>query len=464
MNSKKKRIMIVDDEESIRSTLTRYLNEYDTVAFSDGKEAIKCLQNEQFDILIVDFKLISMSGSTVLNEAKKYQKYYKAILITAFGTEEALKEVLKSETANWLLLKPFERESLMNIIQEALSKLEEEICSAKMLSEFISLLPGTTTPVIIHKSNKMVKLIESAKQCAMSNGVILITGESGTGKEGICNLIHYHSKRRHKPFLGINCANFTENLIDSDLFGHKKGSFSGAVNDQIGKFESLNGGTLFLDEIGELPLNLQSKLLRVIEYKEIIPIGSNESKKVDVRIICATNCDLLKMVEKGTFRKDLYYRLNVFNLYVPSLHERKEDIILLAQYFLNVIAKEESGINKTLDVEALEYLKNYDYDGNIRDLRNLIHNLYVKIPEQIIKLDHIKELQNRKSDENNDIFEITRPFNDFKVLAEKKYLLKHLEKCNFSLAKLSELMNIKASNLSVKLRELGIVLKDIRNN
>lgn len=315
---------------------------------------------------------------------------------------------------------------------------------------------------LIFKCQAMKNVVQSARKYALSNAHIQICGENGAGKEIIANIIHRHSRRCNKPLIKINCSVIPYALMESELFGHAKGAFTGAMADKKGKFEMANGGTILLDEIGDLPLQNQPKLLRVIESKEMTPLGSTTPMEIDVRVLSSTNKDLIKMVHEGSFREDLYHRLAVLNIYVPPLRERKEDIPLLASHFLKLIAEEESGPAKELSSEAVSCIVNKEYSGNVRELKNLIYRMYLCSEGAIITGDEAEAAGALNDIIYYNVVDTSLPYNRFKELMEGKYLEKQLEKNDFNLSKTAKTLQMQKGNLSRKLKGLGIDINQIK--
>jgi transcriptional regulator with GAF, ATPase, and Fis domain len=318
--------------------------------------------------------------------------------------------------------------------------------------------------VMIYKCELMQKVLKSAIKYALSNAHIQIYGGNGSGKEIIANIIHKHSRRCDKPIVKINCSALPTALIESELFGHVKGAFTGAINDKKGKFEIADGGTILLDEIGDLPLQNQPKLLRVIESKELTPIGSTTPVKIDVRVLSSTNRDLKKMVNEGSFREDLYHRLSVLNIFIPPLRERKEDIPLLASYFMKLIAVEESGPTKELSSEAVACLVNREYSGNVRELKNLIYRMYLCSESEIITSEDAESAGAINEVVDDEFPKGSMTYNQFKDLMEGKYLEKQLVKNDYNLTKTARSIKMHKGNLSRKLKDLGIDIKTLRTD
>jgi len=372
---KKIEVLIVDDEAIVREALADWLKDigYQVFTAENGHKALEVIEKEKPGIMIADLVMPGMDGIELMKRAKAQQPNIEVIIITAYASIPTAITAMK-EGAYDYIEKPFcpERaELLVKKLAEHRELVEENISLRQKLEDRYRF------ENIIAKSSKMQRVIEVIKVVAKSNATVLITGESGTGKELVARAIHSQSHRRSKPFVAVSCAALPESLLESELFGHEKGSFTGAYSQKKGKFEFANGGTLFLDEIGEMSANIQVHLLRVLEEKEFTRVGGNEPIKVDVRVISATNKDLRKAIEKQEFREDLYYRLNVVNIELPPLRERKEDIPLLAEHFLHKFAMENRKEVTELSPEAIESLLAYDWPGNVRELENAIERAII---------------------------------------------------------------------------------------
>ncbi len=377
-----KRILVADDERNMRWAIKKALEgeDYTILEASTGLEALEHYREKEPHLVIMDLKMPDMDGITALTKMKEIKETTPIIMITAHGTVESAIEAMKLGAMDYIS-KPFDIDELMITIEKALGygELKEEV---SYLREELERSLGKP---IIGKSQGLMKILETVNRVARTNATVLILGESGTGKELVANAVHYNSNRKNKPYIKINCGAIPEKLIESELFGYEKGAFTGASSRKIGRVERANGGTVFLDEVGELPLQLQVKLLRVLQEKEIDRIGGAEPIKVDVRIIAATNRDLLAMVEEGIFREDLYYRLNVIPVQIPPLRERKEDIPMLADYFLRLYANEIGRGRITLQKVAMDKLIEYPWRGNIRELQNVIERMVILSNEEVIR-------------------------------------------------------------------------------
>ncbi|QDK45115.1 MULTISPECIES: sigma-54 dependent transcriptional regulator [unclassified Bdellovibrio] len=366
----KPRILVVDDEESIREFLEIMLKKegYEITLAEDGQKAKDLLTKKSFDMIISDLQMPHVTGIELLKHVKESYPDTVFMLITAFGTTETAVEAMKMGAYDYLT-KPFKIDEVRLNIQNALRSRNLEVENRTLKKE---LTKEYSFQSMVGNSPAMHAIFDMVKRVSQTPTNVLITGESGTGKEVVAKAIHYNGPLKDRPFVTVNCGAIPENLMESEMFGHKKGSFTGAVADKSGLFEVADTGTLFLDEVGELPLTIQVKLLRAIQERVVRRVGATEDVKVEVRIIAATNRNLEEMVAKGTFRQDLFYRLNVINIKTPSLRERREDVPLLANHFLK---KYNERLNKNIgaiSAEAMEILKKYDYPGNVRELENMI--------------------------------------------------------------------------------------------
>ena len=366
----KSRILVVDDEESIREFLEIMLKKegYEITCVEDGQQAVDILKKRSFDMVISDLQMPHLTGMELLKHVKDNYPEIVFMLITAFGTTESAVEAMKLGAYDYIT-KPFKIDEVRINIAHALESRHLEVENRNLKKE---LKKEYSFQSIIGNSEAMHRIFDLIRRVSQTATNILITGDSGTGKEVIAKAIHYNGPLKDRAFVTVNCGAIPETLMESEMFGHKKGSFTGAVADKIGLFEAADGGTLFMDEVGELPPSIQVKLLRVIQERVIRRVGATDDRKVEVRIIAATNRNLEEMVKAGTFREDLFYRLNVINIEAPTLRERKDDIPLLARHFLKKYSDKFGKPVTGISDEAMESLQKYDYPGNVRELENII--------------------------------------------------------------------------------------------
>ncbi|HED10145.1 MAG TPA: sigma-54-dependent Fis family transcriptional regulator [Caldithrix abyssi] len=375
-------ILIVDDEEAQRLALKSFLGRraYKVFLAANGDEALKIVRNETIDIVMTDFRMPGMSGLELLRAIKDVQPGIDVILMTAYGSVDDAVDIMKAGAYDYLT-KPVDLDELESLLKRVKGKrlLEEE---NRQLREQLS--EKFRFERIISQSGEMEAVLNIAGRVAKSKAHVLILGESGTGKELLAQAIHYASPRREKPFVTVNVAALAENIIESELFGHEKGAFTGAIHQRRGRFEEANGGTLFVDEVGDIPLSVQVKLLRAIQFGQIQRVGGSETIDVDVRIISATHRDLEAMIRDGQFREDLYYRLNVVAIVAPPLRKRRVDIPLLADHFIKRFARENEKEVTGIEREALDRLMKYDFPGNVRELENMMEHAVVMTRNSLI--------------------------------------------------------------------------------
>ncbi len=381
---KRAKILVVDDEAIIRESLRDWLSDvgHEVAIAENGMKALDILEKEKPDVAIVDLVMPGMDGIELLRKAKQIDPRIEVIIITAYGSIPTAINAMR-EGAYDYIEKPFcpeKAELLIDRLQEHRGLVDENLFLQQKLEE------SHRFENIIAKSARMQKVIEIIKIVAKSNATVLVTGESGTGKELVARAIHAQSYRKERPFVAVSCAALPESLLESELFGHEKGAFTGAHIQRRGKFEAANRGTLFLDEIGEMSANIQVHLLRVLEEKEFTRVGGNELIRVDVRVISATNKEMRKAIGSGQFREDLYYRLNVVTIELPPLRERREDIPLLAQHFLKKFARENQKEVTGFSPESNNFLLKYDWPGNVRELENAVERAVILAGGPLIQL------------------------------------------------------------------------------
>jgi DNA-binding NtrC family response regulator len=373
--AKKKSILIVDDEESVRDSLYNWFIEdgYQVECAENAKKALTILEADSYDIILADIKMPGMDGLELLKRIKSLRPESIVIIITAFATVDTAVQALKDGAFDYVT-KPFDPDDLSHLIRNAskqISLAEEN----EILKENVVSLQNIED--MVGKSEAIKKVFRQIESVAQSNASVIISGESGTGKELVARAIHSNSPRKFFPMVSVHCGSLTESLLESELFGHEKGAFTGAVYNRKGRFEMADSGTIFLDEIATISPKMQVELLRVLESKTFVRVGGNKEISSDFRVICATNRDLKTMVEKGTFREDLYYRLNVVNINVPPLRERVEDIPLLVDYFIKKYCADMNRQLISIDPQALKKLEEFPFPGNIRELENMIERAIV---------------------------------------------------------------------------------------
>lgn len=444
----KGKILVVDDDNLIKDFLKESLSRlnHQVDLASSGDEALDKIKKTEYDIILSDIRMPKMSGMELLKATRKFSPYAKIMLMTAYGTIENAVEAMKLGAFDYIQ-KPFSVDDIEIKIRKALDYKKLEWENRLLKSEISGKYKFEN---IVGKSPQMKKIFELVEVVANSRSSVLLTGESGTGKELIAKAIHYNSPRKDGPFVKINCAALPEGLMESELFGHEKGAFTGAIRLTHGRFELADEGTLLLDEISEIPLSLQSKLLRVLQEKEFERVGSGQPIQVDVRIISTTNQNLKALIEKGKFREDLFYRLNVIPIHIPPLREKKEDIIPLAEHFLRKYNLENNRFIKGISEQVFEMFMEYFWPGNIRELENFIERAVVTAKGKVLVPDDFpkeiffkKELN--KLGVGNTLEEV-----------EKSLILKTLEACAGNKTKAAEILRISTRTLRNKLSEYGV--------
>ncbi len=379
------KILVVDDTPALLEMVREFLETegYVVKTAISSEVALQAMEGEKPDLVIMDIRMPGMGGLEALSEIKKRDPQATVIMMTAYGTTQTAIEAMKRGAYDYIT-KPFKNEEVKALIKKALEAgrlMKEKVF---LHADDIDNLEGTC---IIGKSPAMLEIYKTVGKVAESNATVLIRGESGTGKELAARAVFQNSLRKDKPFLAVNCAAIPESLLESELFGHAKGAFTGAINKRIGKFQQCDGGAIFLDEIGDMSLSTQAKILRVLQEHTFQPVGSEETVEVDVRVIVSTNKDLWQAIEQGQFREDLYYRLKVVTIYMPPLRRRKEDISLLADYFLRKFASEFNKNVKKIHPDAMHFLLGYNWPGNVRELENAIQTAVVMGKKEILFLE-----------------------------------------------------------------------------
>ncbi len=446
------KILVVDDEESMCNFMEIMLKKegYRVETVNSGAEAVSLIDQEPPDLVITDIMMPEMSGIELLTQAKKQHQELHFIVMTAFASVDSAVEALK-QGADDYVTKPFKVDEIKHVIKKIFANKEIRCENAKLRDQ---LEQRITLDDFIGNSKEIIELKELVKQIATSDSTVLILGESGTGKDLIARAIHSHSQRRDKPFVPINCGAIPDQLLESELFGHVKGSFTGAIKDKEGQFKIADEGILFLDEIGNLPLALQVKLLRVLETQEFTPVGATKPVRVDIRLIAATNANLEEEVKANRFRPDLFYRLNVLPINIPSLRERREDIPLLANYFLETIAAKHLTEPKTLSGEAQQLIASYSWPGNARELENTITRAFLLSKQSVIMP---KDFPNQvRGAGPAEMVAAGQPANPTLVSIEKAYIYWVLQQTNWKKSKAAKLLGIDSSTLYRKIQRYGL--------
>ncbi|MBC8413032.1 sigma-54-dependent Fis family transcriptional regulator [bacterium] len=442
-------ILVVDDEQSMREMLQIFLSSegYKVATANNGETAIEALKNDFFDLVISDMNMPKMGGMELLRQIKQTSPEIVVVIVTAFGSTESAVEAMKLGAYDYIQ-KPFKMDDIRLIVKNALekSKLQKEVTILR------GQLKAPSLENIIGSSQAMQSLFSLIKKSAESSASVLITGESGTGKELVAKAIHTLSARKENHFVALNCAAIPEGLLESELFGHMKGSFTGANSNKQGLFEFAHDGTVFLDEIGEMPMSLQAKLLRVLEGGIFRRVGGINDITVDVRVVSATNRNLQDMISDKTFREDLYFRLNVLSVKIPPLRERGDDIPLLVDYFLKKFAT-----SKLFSAEAISMLKSYRWKGNVRELENIIERVVLLCDDQIIGPEHLpEEMSSSTTPSKAGIPDEGIDFEKIMDEIERTYLLKAMKKTGGKKTEAAKLLNITFRSFRHKLKKHGI--------
>ncbi len=447
-------ILVVDDERDIRRALEFVLSKegYSVDTASDGNEAINKLKEKNYDLVITDLRMEGADGFTVLKKSKEIDASVPVVIITAYGTIDSAVEAMKLGAADYIV-KPFLHDDIKLTVNRIL---EHSRLSIENLRLKRQLSQQFGCREVIGLSESISRVFDTIEKVAPTKANILITGESGTGKGLIAETIHCNSPRRDKPFMSINCAAIPENLLESELFGYKKGAFTGATSDKTGLIVMANGGTLFLDEIGDMPLIVQSKLLKVLESGEVLPLGDTKMKMVDVRIISATNKDIEACIRQKSFREDLFYRLNVIEIRVPPLRERRDDIPLLANHFLEEGVSSTGKKVKMFDDSAMKALISYSWPGNVRELRNVVERAIILSNGEKITINDLPQKVRMGGEAG---YTVDMPLHPLKVMVseyEKEIIINALRRYNGNKEVVVKMLGIDLATLYRKMHKYGI--------
>ena len=461
----KSRILLVDDEEVVIRSCQRILDTdaYETETAQSGMEALRKVEEGRFDLLILDIMMPQMDGMEVLQRVKETHPDIEVIMVTGLSQIDTAVRCMKLGAFDYLP-KPFDPDELTVIVERALER--------KHLLRENSDLRGEVSSKyrfenIVGSSQAMQNVFRLIAQCAPTNSTVMITGESGTGKELIARAIHFNSLRKDKPFVAVDCNSLSETLLESELFGHVKGAFTGAVANKRGMFEVANGGSLFLDEISNISMSIQAKLLRVTQEREFRAVGDTRTQSTNIRLITATNKDLKDMVMAGTFREDLFYRINIFPVQVPPLRERREDIPALAFHFLKVFGKELGKDVVEFSTEALTALSNYNWPGNVRELQNTVHRAMILTNDKVIRQAHLTNIIDLQAHADLDIPRTGEELKRVKKVAreksvediEKLFLLEALKRNDWNVTRSAEETGMLRANFQALMRKYDIRIR-----
>jgi len=447
-------ILIVDDEAGIRQSLKGVLEDegYKVAAVESGESCLDTLRRRSFDVILLDIWLPGMDGLDALEKIRESEGAPEVIMISGHGTIETAVRATKLGAFDFLE-KPLSLEKTLILVKNAAESRRLRGENRELKKQLLA------KSIIVGESIPMKALRQQIGLMAPTNGRVLVYGESGTGKELVAHAIHAQSPRKEAMFVEVNCAAIPEDLIGSELFGHRKGSFSGATSDKDGKFQKANGGTLFLDEVGDMSLKTQSKVLRTLDEQRFTPVGGDDTITVDVRVIAATNKDLEEEISKGNFREDLFYRLNVIPFYVPPLRERKEDIPLLARHFLKEFSATYGRRPREITDDAIDGLMRYSWPGNVRELRNVMERIVIMNPTAF-KLDrkHLPPLVYR--DGSRRLLGDASTLHQARAAYERDYILKKLDENHGNVSRTAEVLGLERSHLYRKMKSLGIAVKE----
>jgi two-component system, NtrC family, nitrogen regulation response regulator NtrX len=454
---KRPRILIVDDEPGIRQSLVGVLEDegFQAIAVESGEACLEAIGRENYELVLLDIWLPGIDGLATLERIEEVPSVDRpaVVVISGHGNIETAVRATKLGAFDFLE-KPLTIEKVIVVVKNALHqrRMSQELAALREDAQGVYTIIGESVPM------KAVR--QQLALMAVTNGRVLVFGESGTGKELVAQAIHNLSARAHGPFVEVNCAAIPEELIESELFGHRKGSFTGATEDKTGKFQKADGGTLFLDEVADMSLKTQAKVLRALEEQRFEPVGANHSIQVDVRVVAATNKNLQVEIERGNFREDLFYRLNVVPFYVPPLRDRIEDVPLLAEHFLNEFTRSYGRKRKELTPEAFQVLREYHWPGNVRELKNLMERIVIMNPQVRVDARHLPLVTPRKNGGERAAADQYTSLHDYREAAERDYISRKLEEAGGNMTRAAELLGLERSNLYRKMKSLGIAPKD----
>jgi len=451
------RMLVVEDDERMLTILTKHLDRmgFDVAAATNGSEALSLMSEDPAQIVLSDIRMPGMDGSTLLRVLRERFPATRVILMTAFGSVDAAVEAMKAGAYSYIC-KPFKVEEVALLLRNVAREihLEEEVESLKE-----TVRKPHRVEDLIGPSSALTEVRELTREAANVSATVLITGRSGTGKERVARAIHHASRRAAQPFIAVNCAAIPETLFESEMFGHRKGAFTGAHGNQVGLIEESHRGTLFLDEVGEFPLPQQAKLLRVLEDREVRPVGAARPVPVDLRVICATNCSLEAMVRQGEFREDLFYRINVLRIHIPELSKHREDIAPIAGSLLAELSQEHGVRCHGYTPEALEALEAYPWPGNVRELRNVVERAILKAVGRRIERDDLSISSPKKRESHEENVTPRGELNTRRSLAEveSRHIELVLAECEWNRSAASKVLGIDRRTLFTKIQKYGII-------
>ncbi|PIU45475.1 MAG: Fis family transcriptional regulator [Ignavibacteriales bacterium CG07_land_8_20_14_0_80_59_12] len=452
----KRTVLVVDDDESIRSSIKMILEYegYATLLAPDGLTALRDVDPASVDTVLLDVKMPAIDGIEVLERLRARDSDLPIIMISGHGMIETAVEATKKGAFDFLE-KPLDRDRLLLVIRNAVEQ-------RSLLKEFRKVREASERgDRILGESPAIRNIHEMIKRAGPTDARMLISGENGTGKELVARALHRASQRAKGPFVEVNCAAIPKDLIESELFGHEKGAFTGAASQYIGKFEQADGGTIFLDEVGDMSLEAQAKVLRVLEEGKVERVGGRGLIQVDVRLLAATNKDLPKMIEEGTFREDFYHRLNVIPIQVPPLRERKEDIRILGEHFIREVCERNGMPMKSLSSGAFLALERREWRGNVRELRNVIERLAIMTPRATIDAPDVEALVTSTHGEFEDVLHTSTTFQDFKERSEAAFIKYQLDLHKWNISRTAEALGIQRSHLYTKMKRYGLMKEDV---